>query len=268
MGSMVTTARPHARRSRLVSRARSAASARSAGRGGLLGVVLVAVGAAGCLTVRHADTFYEHDRIRVDLRHSTRMGSVVPRGFDHPAVVSARRLGHILQNIDVRGLHDERERVGAIHPELIGPIAEALSAALAAATPDQEIAVLAVRNDKNLAIFDRNYLTSFVAYREGDELAIHLARLEWEVPRDRLSRLPQPVVGQKFMSFRTVAGPGMRMLTTQSVAVDWRSDAFDEARRLRRGADGGVARRTILMESPAPPMAGDPASPDPPAAEP
>ena len=67
---------------------------------------------------------------------------------------------------------EEGERRPAIPTETLYTIAEGVSSALAKAGPDQELAVLSIRNQKHFGLFDRNFLTSFVTYVKGEQLSV------------------------------------------------------------------------------------------------
>jgi hypothetical protein len=228
----------------------------------LLGGLLLAACALGCGARMHRETVFDQDRTQVELRHETLRGEVVPRGFAHPAVISPTRLAYILSSIDLREGKEEGERRPAIPTESLYTIAEGVSRALAKAGPDQELAVLSIRNQKHLVLFDRNFLTSFVTYVKGDQLYVHLSRSDWEIPDRRAERLPQPYAGEQVMDFRLLAAPGLSLVDAQAVAADWRNPIFGRPTRAELRPDGTVVRRTVLMESPPEPEAA-PANPAP-----
>jgi hypothetical protein len=112
--------------------------------------------------------------------------------------------------------------------------------------------VQAVRVEKNLGIFHRKYLTSFVAWMQGDDLVIHLSRVEWDVPKDKEDEIPEPYADREVQDFKVLAAEGLVPMGRQQVAIDWRNPAFREPTDVRVGAGGKLLRRTVLMESEAP----------------
>lgn len=205
---------------------------------------------SGCITHTVTTRFYDNGAIRVFFRHQERSGDEIPRGYDHPATVSPERLAHVLALVDVETREDKTEvRRPAVASELLLPVAELLSGALAEASPNQEIAVVAVRKERRLGIFHRKYLTSFVAYMKDDSLFIHLSRVEWEVPKNDEDDLPEPHIGDRVMPFRALPARAMSSVGTQELAVRWRDPVFGEP-LARRGDE--VRRRTVLMDSPIP----------------
>ena len=126
-------------------------------------VLIVLLGAVlGCATRTVREQVYNQNAVTVLLRHRIEKGSVAERGYQHPATVSQERLVHILGALDIEESQGEhlKERRAAIHPELLQPIARGLLAGLAAANPDQEIALMAVRTERNLGVFHTSFLTS------------------------------------------------------------------------------------------------------------
>lgn len=223
---------------------------RASGVAAVLGLALLA---AGCLGTRQVTTpVYDRNEIRSYVRVTKRGSEVVPRGFSHPAVVAAVRLAHALSFIDVElGEGKDRHRIGAVHPSVIYDVADALEAALAEASPDQEVVVMAVRRQKRLGIFHADFLTSFIAYVKGDLLAVHFGHADWEVPKiegGRRGELPMPKEGKVQAKFRVLPGPAVTLLGPQTVALDWKSPRFDQPARIQVGPGGEVRRRTILME--------------------
>jgi hypothetical protein len=203
---------------------------------------------------------FDEPGLRVVLRSETRDRKPVPRGFAHPATIASVRAAHILARLDVRmGREEGGERIAAFPTVLLYGVGEQLSKALARATPDQEVVVQAVRKEKQLGIFEKRLLTSFVAYVKGDELVIHLSRVEWEIPKegggnggDR-DEVPEPFAGRRVQEFKVLAAEGLVPAGEQVVTVDWRSPIFREPTHVRVGSGGRLLRRSVLMESePAP----------------
>jgi len=160
-------------------------------------------------------------------------------------------LAHILSRIDIRTEAKKgAQRAPAIPTEALYAVADQLSKALRQADSSQEIAVYIIRHTKRFGIFDRRFLTSFVAYAKDDLLYIHLSRVDWEISKTgKNERLPEPRVGDYAMEFRVVPSKGMTQVDGQSVAVVWRSPVFKKPSRTRITPSGKVVRRTILMES-------------------
>ena len=226
---------------------------RASGLATLLAVALlpVAVGGAGCAARSVYDRVYEQSGTEVRLRELKQMTTTVERGFEHPFTISSVRAAHILSRIDIRTeAKDGLQRGPAIPIETLYNIADGVSKAFALAGPDQEVVVQSLRKTRRWGVFNRDYLTSFVAYRKDGLLYIHLSRSDWEVPPQQDEKLPQPRAGEHPMKFRVMAGTGMTPVDSQSVAVEWRDDVFDKPTRTRVDSSGKVVRRTILMESP------------------
>ncbi|MCG8587752.1 MAG: DMAP1-binding domain-containing protein [Proteobacteria bacterium] len=216
-------------------------------------VVLGAVAVGGCATRTIRETISDAGGIEVTLRHQQKGRTVIAREFGHPVAISATRLAHILARIDVEDREAaERERRNAISTDLLTPLSEALSAAFERANSDQEIAIVAIRRERRFGVFTRKFLTSFVAYRKNDLLHVHLSRIDWEIPKQREERLPEPRAGDRVMDFRAIPTDGMRNTGSQSLAVSWRDPVFAQARRIQPGVGTKIRRRTILMDSPIP----------------
>ena len=224
-------------------------------------LLLATLLAAGCITRTVKEPVFEQDKTNVFLRSQRKGGEALPKAFGHPLAISAARLAHILSRIDVRGDGDDSERRAAIPLDSLYVIAEGMSKALAKANPDQEVVVMSVRRAKRLGLFDRNYLSSLVAYVRDDLLYIHLSRVDWEIEAGRKTELPEPRIDEEAMGFRLLISPGMTLFNPQSVAVSWRDPVFRRPTRTRVLPSGRVVRREILMESPedtpAPPITTD-----------
>jgi hypothetical protein len=218
--------------------------------GRILVCALLALVASGCLTRPVEKTVFDEERTILKLRSYRRLGSVVPKGYEHPLTIAPVRVAHILSRLDVRRQEDgETKRLAAIPTELLYVIGDGLAQALAQADENQEIVVMSIRRAKRLGIFDRKYLTSFVAYRKGDFLYIHLGSLDWEIEPYREDRLPEPQIGKPSSKYQVVASPEMQLVDSGSVAVAWRDPVFAKPTRTRVTPGGRVVRRTILMES-------------------
>src|SRR5262245_14338479 len=148
--------------------------------GGLL------LASTGCGT-RYARVPVSDDgSIKVVLRAELRDGQPVDRGFKHPATISGVRIAHVLAQIDVRmdvADGEKSERRGAFPVELVYPLGDQLSAALAKADPSQEVVVQALRTERKLGLFTQSFATSFLAWVGPDELLhLELSLLDWPVP--------------------------------------------------------------------------------------
>lgn len=205
----------------------------------------------GCITRPVEHEVFDRDLTTVSLRSHKRGASIVEKGYQHPFSIATARLAHILSRIDLRREEGgETKRVPAIPTESIYLIAEGLADGLAKADADQEVVVMSVRRTKRLGIFDRKYLTSFVAYRRDDLLYLHLGLSDWEIPPYREERLPPPKVGSPSKKIRIIPSRGMTLVDTASVSVAWRDEVFAKPSRTRITPAGKVVRRTILMETP------------------
>jgi len=202
------------------------------------------------------------DGITVQLRAEKRGGQLVPRSFSHPATVSAIRVAHVLARLDVRmGSEEGGERVPAFPTVTLYQVGEHVSRAFAKASPEQEVVVKAVRVEKRLGLFHSKYLTSFVAWMKGDDLVIHLSRVEWLVPKDSEDEIPEPYVDRVVQDFKVLPTEGVVPVGEQAVSVDWRNPVFRKASHVRVGAGGKLLRRTVLMETEAPAGEEEPKEP-------
>jgi hypothetical protein len=216
----------------------------------LLLAVTAALLATGCLTRAVKVPVFEQDKTNVFLRSQEKGGDPVPKGFGHPLAISAARLAHILSRIDMRSGEGDGQREPAIPLDSLYVIAEGMSKAFAKADPNQEIVVMSIQRGKHWGLFDRNYLTSLLAYVQDDLIYIYLSRAGWEVPNNLKTQLPEPHVDEQVMKFRLVASEGMTLVNSQAVAVTWRDPIFRRPTRTRILPSGRVVRREILMETP------------------
>lgn len=186
--------------------------------------------------------------------------------FQHPAQISGVRLGHILSRIDVR-MHEEEEksRKPAFDAEILFDVGDALSKALAKASPSQEVVIYATRQTRRLGIFNEDYLTSFIAFVQNDQLHVKLGKIDWLIPKDdRNQPSNEPWRDDVDQKFRVLPSDAMTVVAAQEVAVDWRDSIFRKPTAVQVTPTGKVVRRTILMESPeeAPIAAGSPGAED------
>ena len=214
------------------------------------------LGSAGCGTTYARVPVHEDDLAKVVLRAEQRDGGPVDRGFAHPATIAGVRLAHVLAQIDVRvdkGDDAASERQPAIHTDLVYPLGDLLSRALAQADPSQEVVVEARRKERRLGLFTQAYFTSLVAWVGADGLLyLNLSRLDWPVPKGEEDQPREPVVGREVMAFRVLASEGVDPVGHQLVAVHWRDDRFRRPTTVHVGPSGKATRRTVLMEEEAP----------------
>ncbi len=216
---------------------------------------LVAACTAGCMT--QPEPIFEEQGIRVFLRSDVRWMRTVDKGYSHPVTIAPVRLAHILSRIDLKpptgflvSFEGDKERVPAIQSDAVYAVGEAVSKALASADPNQEVVVMVIRDTKRWGVFDHDYLTSFVAYARDERLYVHMSRHDWEIPKTREERIPEPRIGDNPQRFRLYTGTAMSLMNDQSVAIDWRDPVFAKPSRTRVLPSGEVEHREILMESP------------------
>lgn len=205
--------------------------------------------ATACATREVKQTHLDSKDIQIFLREYKKGFQVVPQGFQHPAQIASERLANILGAIDIRGREAELAGVrAAFEPSQLPEISDALSRALRAASPDQEVAVVIVRKQMQHLLFDRKRLTSFVAYVRDDLLHLHFSRVDWEIPeRAQKTGLPEPRVNEHPMKFRVIPAQGMFAEGVYAVSVEWQDDVF--RRPLGRiDGEGERRERTILLE--------------------
>ncbi len=208
---------------------------------------------SACVTRPIREKIHDDGKTQTFLRSEKRGTRIVPRGLDHPAEIAPVRLAHILSRIDLRkGAGGEREP--AIPLENLFDIADALSQALREVSPDQQVVIQSIRHGRSLKVFDRQYLTSLLAYMKNDLLYIQISRSDWEIPKSRqrstsITVLPETHVGEYPLDFRLIVDPGMSLVDHQSVVVQWRDPIFRKPTRTRMTAMGRVVRRTVLMET-------------------
>jgi len=209
---------------------------------------------SGCITRHVRQDVFDQDRIQVFLRSDKRLFSDVVKGYDHPAVISAVRIAHILSRIDLRwSVKEGNRRSPAIPTDLLYPVADGMSQALARAGEDQEVVVMAIRRQSRLGVLKDDFLTSLIAYVRADKLYIHISHSDYELPETYRSgeKLPQPRLGDDPSRFRLYGGTAMTLIASNAMAVDWRDPIFRRATRTKILPTGEVKRKTILLESPA-----------------
>lgn len=233
---------------------------RTRGHGGLLLLVLLAIAtsllATGCATRASRRSIINRTGMQVDLVRYKRFFRTEPLGFEHPAVISSERLANVLGAIEIETREKKKVatvRGPGIHPEMITPIAEALSEALRKASPDEEVGVQAVRKERSLGIFHTKYLTTLLAWVNDGYLYLQLHRSEWLIPQAKEGGpLPEPIRDTRPMNFRVVTGEHLFFAGPQTLEIDFKSDVFKTAYHLPGATGGEKRRREVLLESPIP----------------
>ncbi len=215
----------------------------------------LALALAGCAGYQR-NVLSEAGNDKVMLRgEQTFGGGAVEKNYDHPVTISGARLAHILSRIDVRtDDEDANSRKPAIPAEIVFELGEKLSNALAKASKDEEVVVIANRRERSLGVFSHDYITSFTAFVKGDLLHIRLYHLDWKQPQGgQQAKITEPVPDKQIMRFRVVPGQAINPEGPQGVAVSWRDPIFRSPTAVRITPDGKIVRRQILLESEAPP---------------
>jgi hypothetical protein len=213
-------------------------------------VVLTLLG-SGCVTRTVRNTFYEDATTRVVLVQKKRGATPIERDYAHPLQIAPVRMAHILSRLDVRvETKKSIQRMPAIPTEALYEIADHLSNAFSQADSNQHIVVYSTRRSKRFGVFDHFYLTSFLAYGSGDSMYIHLSKVDWEIPKGRREKLPEPNINSETNAFRVITSTGMMVANPNSVVVDWAHSVFKKPSRTHIAPGGKVVRRTILMEAP------------------
>jgi hypothetical protein len=211
--------------------------------------------ALGCAT--RPTPVFDEGKIRVFLRSDVRWFRTVDKGYSHPVTIAPVRVAHILSRIDLKppsgflvSFEGDKTRVPVVPTDALYTIAEGVSKALAAADPTQEVIVMAIRDTKRFGIFDHDYLTSMILFVKDERLYVHVSRHDWEVPKTRDERIPEPHLRDSPQSFKLYAGNAMALVDDNAVAIDWRDPVFAKPTRTRVLPSGEVVRREILLESP------------------
>ncbi|HEU4430881.1 MAG TPA: hypothetical protein VFT98_19135, partial [Myxococcota bacterium] len=188
----------------------------------------------------------ETPELTVTLRSQTKGGAALPRGFAHPAALSAARAENALARIEIRETtRGDETRRPAIPPELARPIGRALADALGRADATQEVVVRARRRERRLGVFSRSFATSFVAFVDAQQrLQVHLVDADRELPPGDDAPLPEPVAGRGPHAIKALPGAHIETLGQRGVAIDYRAELFQQA-----PSRAGAGRRTILMET-------------------
>jgi len=197
---------------------------------------LFAVGAAvallGCATTSVQETVVDQNNLTIKLRSQAKpFGDPTPRGFEQPVVIPASRLALILGGVEI----DQRasakaavvERRPAVPAKVLQSVSEGLSRALAEASPDQEVVVMALRKQLQHGVFHRKFLTSFVAYVKNGQLYLFFSRVDWPLDKKRAGdRLPEPTPNDNAMNITTVGNAIYEKAGAKGVRVAWERPEF------------------------------------------
>ena len=222
-----------------------------------LAALLPIVLATGCASRPRRHSIIDRAGMQVDLVRYARGFKTEPQGFAHPAIISKERLTHILGAIEIESREKKKSaatiRQPGIHPEMVEPIAEALSESLRQAGPDEEVGIQAVRKERSLGIFHTKYLTSLLAWVKADYLYVQLHRADWLIPQAKEDKpLPEPMRDTRPMDLRVVSGEHLFFAGPQTLEIDFRNDVFRTAYHLPGSTGGTKLRREVLLESPIP----------------
>jgi hypothetical protein len=99
-------------------------------------------------------------------------------------------------------------------------------------------------------VFDHDYLTSLILFVRDERLYVYVSHHDWEIPKTRDERVPEPHLGDNPQNFKLYASTAMSLVSDQAVAIDWRDPVFAKPTRTRVLPSGEVVRREILMETP------------------
>ena len=169
----------------------------------------------------------------------------------HPATVVGAPRRARARAVDVRVGWRRAASAPAFETAALYKVGEEVARALAKATPDQEVVVKSIHEEKRFAIFHARYLTSFVAWMRGGDLVLHFSRVQWQIPKEDEgapggARRPRP------QAFKVLAAEGIVPTGDQELAADWRNTVFREATNVKVGPGGKLLRRQVLMEGEAP----------------
>lgn len=247
-----------ARRNRLlVGRSTAAEAAEdlpmTASRTGARGAAVVAllaatVVASGCMTKTIRTPVFEENFTEVFLRHESRGGKPIDRGFSHPATIAPVRITNMLARIEVRK-EDAKDRQPAIATDLLYPMGEGISRALAKADSAQSVVVMARQRKRNMGIFTQNYLTSMIVWVSGDKLFVKLGSLETPLSTNPNDKEPEPEFDKVVGKNRVVPSEGISAEGPQVVSANWRDPIFKDTGVLHVRAGGKIVRRTVLLDS-------------------
>jgi hypothetical protein len=197
-----------------------------------LALAFLVLALPGCVTRSVQEKVVDEYGLTIKLRSQAKLfGETSPRGFEQPSVISAPRLALILGAIEIdereRKDSSTRERRPAVPAKVLKRVARGLSLALAEASPDQEVVVLALRKQAQHGIFNRKFLTSFVSYLKQGQIYFFFSRVDWPLDSKRAGdRLPEPHPNEEVMPINTVGNATFKKVGSQGVRVDWRNPKF------------------------------------------
>jgi hypothetical protein len=171
--------------------------------------------------------------------------------FAHPAQLEPERAVAVLASLDVReSAGDDSARRPALPLALARTLGPVLADALARADATQEVSIRALRRERKLGVFSRNFATRFVAFVDTEQrLQIHLVDADRELPAGEETQLADPIAAQSTHAIRSVPTAHARVLGQRGFAVDFRAAEFARAPSQR---EAGRGRTTILMEAQGP----------------
>lgn len=213
-------------------------------------LLLLCVGLAGCGPKFVDDTVFASEDLTVDVRLRQRLegGEPVPRGHQHPAIVSDVRIAHILAHLQYE---DKRNRkLPVVRSFNVYDFAEGMSKALALAGPDDVILARAFHRDQNLQIFTVMRVTALRAYMRQDQLILEFYAIEERLEKESQNQyrgvweFPDELPSYRIEK-QLVPGEAHALYGKRGYAVNWRDPFFRRAVSL---GPGGIRRRTILME--------------------
>ena len=218
----------------------------------LAALILLGSLLGGCSTRSVRTPVIDRIGIQGELVRQVKGFTTQPQGYEHPAIISVERMAHILAAVEVETNTKGTKvlRQPAFHPDIVEKTAKAFAEALSKAGPDQDIAIQVVRKEMQLGVFNKKYLTSFIAYIKEGYLYLLLRRIEWLVPQSDLDgSLPKPRRDYSPMDFRVVAGDHLFYAGPQALEIDWQDPVFRFAYRLPGSTEGTKRRREILDSS-------------------
>ena len=209
----------------------------------------------GCATrtVRHE--LINRQQVQVDLVREVAGFTVEKRGYEHPAIISEERLAHILGAIEVETVASGEGtiRQPAFAAEVVPETAEVLSEALRQASPDEEVGVKVIRRESRLGLFNKKFLTTFIAYVKDGYLYVLLRHVDFPIKESEEKKpWPDPKRDRTAMGFRVVTGEPIYFAGLQDLEIDWRSDVFRTAFKLPGSTGGEKRRREVIDSSPIP----------------
>jgi hypothetical protein len=208
-----------------------------------LGLLLLATACGPKLVPK---TVFESDGMQVRLRHQTRGGEPLPRGYDHPVAISGVRVAHILASLVY--LDPDERRQPLIRSSYVYTLADGISKALKEATPDDEVVAIARTRERRLTVFTVDKVTSFRLFVRDGQLQLEVYALDEGLDREERQDGYKPPVGEpRGRTIRFVPDTAQATAGPRAIAVDWRDPYYRKPKSLR-ARRGRLSRRTVLME--------------------